>query len=84
VRITGTRAAMHRVTMKRFFLIGMTVLALSCSSQKPAADPGPAQRAGAKVDEGAESAKESAKEAGDKAGNATEKAGEKLKEKSEE
>jgi len=72
-----------RLTMKRFVLVSATFLALACSSQRPANDPGPAQRAGAKVDEGAESAKESAKKAGDKVGDATEKAGDKLKGKSD-
>ena len=70
--------------MKCFVLASAVSLALACSSQRPANDPGPAERAGAKVDEGAESAKESAKKAGDKAGDATEKAGNKLKEKSDE
>jgi hypothetical protein len=69
--------------MKRLVLASATVLALACSNQKPANDPGPAQRAGAKVDEGAESAKESAKKAGEKVGETTEKAGDKLKEKSD-
>lgn len=54
---------------------------LACSSQKQAAAPGPAQRAGASVDEGAEKAKESAKEAGKKVGDTTEKAGNKIDEK---
>jgi hypothetical protein len=58
------------------------VLALSCSSQKQVSDPGPAQRAGARVDQGAEQAKESAEEAGQKVGNATEKASDKLDENS--
>jgi len=58
-------------------------LALGCSTNKPANDPGPAQKAGAAVDEGAHDAKESAKDAGEKAGEATEKAGEKLQEKSD-
>jgi len=81
----GTRAALPaQATMSRVLSIGAIALALSCSGQKRATDPGPAQRAGATVDEGAESAKESAKKAGDKVGNATEKAGEKLKEKSDE
>jgi len=54
----------------------------ACSSQKPVNDPGPAQKAGAAVDQGAEDAKESAKKAGEKVGEATEKAGDKIKEKS--
>jgi hypothetical protein len=57
-------------------------LALGCSRNKPANDPGPAQKAGAAVDEGAHDAKNSAKKAGEKVGEATEKAGEKLQEKS--
>ena len=61
----------------QFSIVCACVLALACSSQKTAKDPGPAQRAGASVDEGAEKAKESAKEAGQKVGNTTEKAGEK-------
>jgi hypothetical protein len=70
--------------MKFFWLVSAAFLALACSSQRPASDPGPAQRAGAKMDEGAESAKESAKKAGAKVGDATEKAGDKLREKSDE
>jgi len=57
------------------------LMALACSSQKPANDAGPAQRAGASVDDGAAKAKESAKEAGKKVGDATEKAGDKIDEK---
>jgi len=57
-----------------------SALAFGCSSNKPAA--GPAEKAGAAVDEGAHDAKESAKEAGEKVGEATEKAGDKLQEKS--
>ena len=53
-----------------------------CSTNKPAHDAGPAQKAGAAVDEGAHDAKESAKKAGEKVGEATEKAGDKLQEKS--
>ena len=62
-------------------IVVSTALALSCSSQKHAAEPGPAQKAGAAVDEGAEDAKDAAKEAGHKVGHATEKAGEKIEEK---
>ena len=61
--------------------ISACALALACSSQKTANDPGPAQRAGASVDDGAEKAKESAKEAGQKVGDATQKAGDKIDEK---
>ncbi len=57
-------------------------LAIGCSTSRPANDPGPAQKAGAAVDEGARDAKESAKEAGEKVGEASEKAGAKLQEKS--
>ena len=57
------------------------LIALACSSQKPAADPEPAQRAGASVDEGAEKAKESAKEAGEKVANAGERAANRIAEK---
>ncbi len=64
-----------------FVMISACALALACSSQKTAKDPGPAQSAGASVDEGAEKAKESAKEAGKKVGDATEKAGDKIDEK---
>ncbi|MEO8905863.1 MAG: hypothetical protein ABI488_25250 [Polyangiaceae bacterium] len=71
--------------MKTALLVVSTCLiALGCSSQKPANDPGPAQRAGASVDEGAQKAKESAKEAGQKVGEATEKAGEKIDQKTHE
>lgn len=58
------------------------LLASACANHKPANDPGPAQKAGAAVDEGAHDAKESAKKAGEKVGEATEKAGDKLQEKS--
>lgn len=58
-------------------------LLLGCRHDKPANDPGPAQKAGAAIDEGAEDAKESAKKAGKKVGEATEKAGDKLQEKSD-
>jgi hypothetical protein len=68
-------------TLSFSFAAGACVLALACSSQKQATDPGPAQRAGASVDEGAEKAKESAKEAGKKVGDATEKAGNEIDEK---
>jgi hypothetical protein len=57
------------------------VACFACSTEKPANDPGPAQKAGAAVDQGAQDAKESAKEAGNKVGNATEKAGDKIQEK---
>jgi hypothetical protein len=62
-------------------LLGFALL-LGCSRNKPANDAGPAQKAGAAVDEGAHDAKESAKEAGEKVGEATEKTGDKLQEKS--
>ena len=62
-------------------LIACSSLAFACSSQKHAEEPGPAQKAGAAVDEGAHDAKESAKEAGHKVGEATEKAGDKIEEK---
>ncbi len=58
------------------------LLLVACSSQKPANDPGPAQKAGAAVDQGAEDAKDTAKKAGEKVGEATEKAGDKIQEKS--
>ena len=68
--------------MKSLWLIAACcALSVACSSQKPVNDPGPAQKAGAAVDEGAEDAKESAKEAGKKVGEATEKAGDKIQEK---
>jgi len=53
-------------------------LASACSSNKPANDPGPAQKAGAAVDEGARDAKESAQEFVVEVAAATEKAGDKL------
>jgi hypothetical protein len=56
----------------------LCLFALACSSQKHVAASGPAQRAGASIDEGAQKAKESAQEAGKKVGDATEKAGNKL------
>jgi hypothetical protein len=64
-----------------FALLGVA-LVFGCSRNKPANDAGPAQKAGAAVDEGAHDAKESAKKAGQKVGEATEKAGDKLQEKS--
>ncbi len=73
--------------MTRFLVASTILIALiapACASNKPANDPGPAERAGAKVDEGAESAKNSAKKAGEQVGDATERAGDKLKEKSDE
>ncbi len=70
--------------MTRFLFASTLLVAFACASQKPASDPGPAERAGAKLDEGAESAKESAKKAGDKVGAATERAGDKLKQQSDE
>ncbi len=66
----------------RLIFVCCCALAFACSSNKPAHDPGPAQKAGAAVDKGASDAKESAKEAGKKVGEATEKAGDKLQEKS--
>jgi hypothetical protein len=68
--------------MQSFKLLAVcSALAFGCSTNKPANDPGPAQKAGAAVDEGAHDAKESAKEAGKKVGEATEKAGDKMQEK---
>ena len=64
-----------------FAIIASGALAFACGSQKPANDPGPAQKAGAEVDETAHDAKESAKEAGHDVGEATEEAGDKVKEK---
>jgi hypothetical protein len=68
----------------QFFTLTLVscALALGCSTNKPANDAGPAQKAGAAVDEGAHDAKKSAKKAGEKVGEATEKAGDKLQEKS--
>lgn len=52
---------------------------LGCGgSQKPAEEPGPMEKAGAKTDQAAEDAKESADEAADKAGEKVEKAGKKM------
>ena len=51
---------------------------LACSNHRPANAPGPAQKTGAAVDEGAKDAKETAKEAGKKLGEESEKAGDKL------
>ena len=69
--------------MKAVSLVACCALLVcfACSTNKPANDPGPAQKAGAAVDEGAEDAKESAKKAGNKVGEETEKAGDKLEEK---
>jgi len=69
--------------MKTLLLTTVTLgaLAFGCSSQKPANDPGPAQKAGAAVDEAAYDTKEGAKKAADKVGEATEKTGEKIQEK---
>ena len=54
---------------------------IACSTNKPANDAGPAQKAGAAVDQGAEDTKEGAKKAANKVGDATEKAGDKIQEK---
>ena len=62
-------------------LAGSFALFIACSSQKPANAPGPAEKAGAAVDESAEDAMESAEHAGKKVGDATEEAGEDIKEK---
>lgn len=69
--------------MKLPFLavLSAVVLTVACSSQQPAKEPGPMEKAGAAVDEGAEDAKDSAKKAGEKVGDATEKAGDKIQEK---
>ena len=63
------------------FMVASGALALACGSQKPANDPGPAQKAGAAVDEAAQDTKEGAKKAAHKVGEATEKTGEKIHEK---
>ena len=63
-------------------IVASGALAFACSSQKPANDPpGPAQKAGAAVDEAAEDTKEGAEKAVHKVGEATEKTGEKIQEK---
>jgi hypothetical protein len=67
--------------MKSLALVAACCALFACSSQKPANDPGPAQKAGAAVDQGAEDAKESSKKAANKVGEATEKAGDKIQEK---
>ena len=67
-----------------FLFVSTCLIALGCSSHKPANDAGPAQRAGASLDEGARKAKESAKQAGKKVGDATQKAGDKIAEKTHE
>lgn len=58
------------------------VVALACShndgSADPATNPGPAQRAGAHVDEAGHDVKEGAKSAASAVGSVTEKAGEKM------
>jgi hypothetical protein len=63
-----------------FAFIGCA-LVFGCSHNKAPNNAGPAQKAGATVDEGAHDVKESAKKAGHKVGEATEKAGDKLQEK---
>ena len=65
-----------------FLFVTCCALAFGCSTSKPANDPGPAQKAGAAVDDAAHDTKESAKDAGEKVGEATEQAGEKMQEKS--
>ncbi|MES1173622.1 MAG: hypothetical protein ABUL62_04765 [Myxococcales bacterium] len=57
------------------------LVCFACSHDKPANDPGPAQKAGAALDRGAEDAKEGTKKAANKVGDATEKAGDKIQEK---
>jgi hypothetical protein len=64
-------------------VVACSAFAFACSSQKPVNDPGPAQKAGAAVDEAAHDTKEGAKKAADKVGEATEKTGEKIQEKTE-
>ncbi len=54
-------------------------LSFACSTSKPATDAGPAQKAGAAVDQGAHDSKESAKHAADKLGDASEKVGDKMR-----
>jgi len=73
---------MHSLKLNFITCCMCGAIALGCSSNKPARNPGPAEKAGAAVDEGAHDAKESAKKAGEKVGEATEKAGDKLQEKS--
>jgi hypothetical protein len=68
-------------SLQKFVACSTLVACCGCSTEKPANDPGPAQKAGAAVDQGAHDAKESAKKAGHKVGEATEKAGDKIQEK---
>ncbi len=67
------------------FIASSTLLAccacFACSTEKPANDSGPAQQAGATVDQGADDAQESAKEAGQKAADTAKKAADKSQEK---
>jgi hypothetical protein len=73
------RSSHMKLTTRALF---SCALVCGCSHDKPAKEPGPMEKAGAAVDEGAEDAKDSAKEAGKKVGEATEKTGDKLQEKS--
>ena len=68
-----------------FALTACAAIALTCacSSQKHVEEPGPAEKAGAAVDEGAADAKDSAQEAAKDVGEATEDAGDKVKEKTD-
>lgn len=69
---------MHLASLLTFLTC---TLVFSCNSQKRATDPGPAQKAGAAIDESAADAKDSTEKAGKKVGAAAEKAGDKIKEK---
>lgn len=64
-----------------FFASSTLLACFACSTDKPAKDPGPAQKAGAAVDRGSNDAQESAKEAGQKAADTAQKAGDKIQEK---
>ncbi|HET7542913.1 MAG TPA: hypothetical protein VFK05_23735 [Polyangiaceae bacterium] len=66
--------------MKLLELTLFSSVLLACS-HKPANAPGPAQKAGAALDQGAHDAKETTKEAGRKLGEESDKAGEKLRDK---
>jgi len=58
----------------------VTLPIIGCGGSKhPAEEPGPAEKAGAKVDRAAEDTKESAKKAKEKTGEKAEEAGDKIK-----
>jgi hypothetical protein len=69
--------------MSKYSLIASILVTLpivGCGgSKQPAEEPGPAEKAGEKVDQAAEDTKESAEKAAEKTGEKAEEAGDKVK-----